>query len=217
MADAILVPYLHTEDVISTEKKEVFTLENFDLTASCTAGSSIYAIGGWDSSGGSRTGRLFNGSPSITVSEYPTVWLQSIANILGNNLFDVSKCVINITSKLKEKSGLSNSGNATTAIGIRFTTSDDASYPYYNNFESLYKFTVKFDKSGNPLSADTVSSSISLLDIKSASLWKNKSIKMDLVSGSPSSGSWIYWTNMDHSITISIVKAECTIIFTDYR
>lgn len=120
MADAILVPYLHTEDAISTEKKEVFTLENFDLSASCGSNTSNnYITSGWGSYGNTSNLCFSFGSNPI-YSDSPVTWINDIMSVLGSELCDVSKCVVNITSQLISYNGVQVNNNAEADIAIAF-------------------------------------------------------------------------------------------------
>lgn len=220
MADAILVPYLHTEGAISTEKKEIFTLENCDLTASCNSSAYNYITSGWSSSGGNTVEKCFSRGASPVYSSTHNEWLQNITNILCSDLCDVSKCVLSITSKYKTSSGLKTQNDAIANIGIGFGYKNSMGYNVlggqYYTFESKCGFITSINSNGTATSSDNVSKEYSLLDLASQSVWRSyDNIFFHIVSSSTIQPS--LWAQTAHSITLNIIEATCTIIYTDYR
>lgn len=220
MADAILVPYLHTEGAISTEKKDVFTIENCDLTASCSSSNYNYITSSRSSNGGNSVEKCFSRGASPVYSNTHNEWLQSIMDILCSDLCDVSKCVLSITAKYKTGSGLKTQNNAIADIGIGFgyknSMGSNIIEGRYYTFESKCAFITSINSNGAATSSDNVSKEYSLLDLASQNVWRSyDNIFFHIVSSSTTQSS--LWAQTAHSITLSIIKASCTIIYTDYR
>lgn len=234
MAEAIIAPYTEASQVLSTTKKEIFTLSNFTLTSSFTGYDQHNRVSNGYGSGGVTV------SPAFWFLEYavdasrvshtrPSEFSNKIFSILCSPLCEVEKCVVEMSVQYKSHANLSTDIAADLNFGIGvIELRQIRGYPNVllsssSSYSWKYGWPVKI--TNNSAVATTANATFDLIASSSnnlgypASTWRNynsSDIGFGIVATNNYVNNSVNITGTNGSISL-IMDAKCTIIYEDFH